>query len=1499
MNHLIEKKERYEQKKSEKIPLQQHLKNLGLNRPADFVSWGFSFGDITKESSLHKVEASTWANENSSNVHITGEDGELASLLKVFTELDISGSYRDEYSAGSIQGCDKIQEQSREEVDAEEAEWGSDDYSEPTKTLLNKTYHGPFGLKEARQLIEEGADLNASMNGTCFGGMLADPGWELYKAIPEFLEKGMEMQTIGYLHPDLARALAKKYVDFELGGLFHLDTNTAKILVEEVSKRQPPKGEVFLLNLSLSEISEELAKVLAQFPGILVLGLQELDLKAAQALVAKANEQSCDGLALNLRSLKEVSLDVAKVLACYPGDLDLGLTDLDASLAAALASHKGLLTFSELGCYRGSGVFELDERTAAELGKHHGPLRIFFLRYLSAKSASGLAKNTHGLYFQDLGTWNRQTDDPNEFHDEGGVSYQCNIDNHVLAELMKCTGEVILGIDHLTPEQAKICASHPGTLWLPYLRRLQPKAASCLAKKAGNLNLSGLEELSDEICKYFSDFPFTLSLENLEKVSPKGLQFLKVIWDAPEPATLDCPLVEEFAKRNAPEKSQEKQEKKPIMSFYYAEGETPLGPFSAAHILSLKSLGRISAQTWVIPAGEMEWKPFAELEPLLRSLLPPMPKPQPPLAQTRSDSFLAPPAEPQKSLETKPADAPQEAKTGLTFTDTFLDLAKSQDNPARRFSRLASLLEDIHDLNESDAKRIVAGAIQEGYQGSLALSSLTEISIEFAEILATHQTREEMGEILYLNGLEELPPALAEVLAKHRGYLSLSGVKTLSQQSAAALKRHQGRIDLEGLAEMTEPVARELADHQYRLTLDGIKSISLEVLAHLGRHAQPIDLHGLKKPAENILEELKTYPQISLGDFENEQEENNFDAEEDEEPISASGADDEEDSDEAEEDDDELLDSDSRSKNNYPNALETKEADSDISENDSQEVKAFKVMDLLWGDDDEGVVQGLNLLSGLDRVTVKRIFRFFPKTLNLGRLRKLPQVTGLELYSGDLLLDGIKSLTAEKASTLAQKPGFLSLNGLAELPVDLARSFAGHRGTLSLKGLNSVSLETANEIAKHTGNVCFGLQNPPEEIQKVLRRMAGYVGPKLRPPFQDFDFLAKLLDVPQSALARLAGVSQWGERTPLYRVFFIPKRNGSSRIIHSPCDSLRWIQGLIKACILDPAPVHSECVSAFRPGKSILHHAMQHAGKAVVIKMDLQDFFPSVTFPKVEQVFRKLGFAGAVARQLTLLTTTNLREGREMPEQIPAETQGLSRPETWRALPQGAPTSPQLANMAGARLDLRLIGLCKSFGFHYSRYADDLTFSSPDSKAKASTLIRAVQQIVETSGFWVNPEKTRIMRATSTQKVTGLIVGSGQPRVPRKVMRRVRAMVHQSKTKNTFQEHSRLRGYLSFIKMINESQFAKFGTQMPTKTIVFNHPPVEGISSVSLAGTFNGWNPEPLSKKQDSSWCISKSLPAGTYAYKFVINGKWCKDPANSKIGQDGHGGENSILEIS
>ena len=572
IEHLLEKKNRYE-KRPKNIPLDEQLRKLGLPSRADFVSWGFDFGPIESGRFLTRrlgfiegygVTATAWANENSSNVHISGEDGELASLLRTFPELDISGSYSDEYSTGSIRGHEKIQEQSREEADAEEAEWGSDDYSEATKTLLNKTYHGPFSLKEARELIARGADLNASMNGTPFGGMLADPGWELYKAIPELLEKGMEMRSISHLHADLARILANKYADLDLAGLYHLDPSVAEILVTEAAKKGMPDGETLYLNLALGEIPDDLARVLVRFPGCLsleienldiglasilgahpeklALGLREMDVKTANILVKKAIEQKRKNLGLILRRLQELPLELAKALASFPGDLVLGINhEITVELASILATHLGRLEFSDFGSNSSQEIVELGEQAAEALGRHKGPLDLPLLRFLSVKEAVGLARNTYGLCLLDLGRWNKEADFYNKLVDAQGNSYCFKLDNQVLAALMQCPGEVMLGIDHLTPEQAEICASHAGVLWLPYLSRMEPEAAKLLAKKSGGLNLSGIKELPDEVCDIISSFKGSLALEGLEKVSLRGQRALKKLIDAPEPTAICAP----------------------------------------------------------------------------------------------------------------------------------------------------------------------------------------------------------------------------------------------------------------------------------------------------------------------------------------------------------------------------------------------------------------------------------------------------------------------------------------------------------------------------------------------------------------------------------------------------------------------------------------------------------------------------------------------------------------------------------------------------------------------------------------------------------------------------------------------------------------------------------------------------------------------------------------------------------------------------------------------
>ena len=114
-----------------------------------------------------------------------------------------------------------------------------------------------------------------------------------------------------------------------------------------------------------------------------------------------------------------------------------------------------------------------------------------------------------------------------------------------------------------------------------------------------------------------------------------------------------------------------------------------------------------------------------------------------------------------------------------------------------------------------------------------------------------------------------------------------------------------------------------------------------------------------------------------------------------------------------------------------------------------------------------------------------------------------------------------------------------------------------------------------------------------------------------------------------------------------------------------------------------------------------------------------------------------------------------------------------------RLLPQGAPTSPAITNLICRRLDRRLMGLSRTLGFVYSRYADDLTFSgSGEAVKKIGTLLKAVHSIVEAEGFKVHPDKTRVMRKSTRQDVTGLTVNEAVA-VPRDLLRRYRAVLQQ------------------------------------------------------------------------------------------------------------------------
>ena len=238
-----------------------------------------------------------------------------------------------------------------------------------------------------------------------------------------------------------------------------------------------------------------------------------------------------------------------------------------------------------------------------------------------------------------------------------------------------------------------------------------------------------------------------------------------------------------------------------------------------------------------------------------------------------------------------------------------------------------------------------------------------------------------------------------------------------------------------------------------------------------------------------------------------------------------------------------------------------------------------------------------------------------------------------------------------------------------------------------------------------------------------------------------------------------------------YVRYTVPKRTGGERVILAPKRELKALQRRVLTGLLASVPV-APSAHGFVPGRSILTNARAHVGRQVVLKLDLKDFFPSVTYPRVRGLFVALGYSFAVSSALALLCTEY--------ERIPTEFNGATRFVSVgpRHLVQGAPTSPRLANLVAWRLDRRLGGLAAKRGYTYTRYADDLVFSS-DAPEAVHALRQVVQRIVAEEQFVVNKAKTRVSRRSARQIVTGLVVNDGVS-TPRQLRRRMRAILHNA-----------------------------------------------------------------------------------------------------------------------
>lgn len=249
-----------------------------------------------------------------------------------------------------------------------------------------------------------------------------------------------------------------------------------------------------------------------------------------------------------------------------------------------------------------------------------------------------------------------------------------------------------------------------------------------------------------------------------------------------------------------------------------------------------------------------------------------------------------------------------------------------------------------------------------------------------------------------------------------------------------------------------------------------------------------------------------------------------------------------------------------------------------------------------------------------------------------------------------------------------------------------------------------------------------------------------------------------------------------------YKVYSLPKKNGGSRIIAQPSRKLKAIQSWILRNILDRLSP-SDNSKGFEKGDSILNNALPHAGASYILSIDLEDFFPSITANKVHSVFRSLGYNSEICK---ILTTFCTYKGR---------------------LPQGAPTSPKLANLVCQQLDARIQGYAGPKGIIYTRYADDLTCSS-NTVRKLDNAHDMIKTIISDEDLNINSQKTKIMGSRSRKIVTGLIITNDGVSIGRNLYREIRVQAHHLFSKNEG-DIDNFIGRLSHIYSVDKKNFRK------------------------------------------------------------------------------------------
>lgn len=266
-----------------------------------------------------------------------------------------------------------------------------------------------------------------------------------------------------------------------------------------------------------------------------------------------------------------------------------------------------------------------------------------------------------------------------------------------------------------------------------------------------------------------------------------------------------------------------------------------------------------------------------------------------------------------------------------------------------------------------------------------------------------------------------------------------------------------------------------------------------------------------------------------------------------------------------------------------------------------------------------------------------------------------------------------------------------------------------------------------------------------EKIDSILRQVETSLSFGV-PVVLDFSHLSKLLGIKAGVLAAMIYRPE-----SFYRTFEIPKRRGGRRTIVSPHRSLLHCQKWIRENILSTLPSHGAAY-AFCKGRNILQNAKNHVGNDYMIKLDLENFFDQITFGKVRELFVRVGYDKSTAFFLTSLCCLNEK------------------------IPQGASTSPMISNIVLNSLDYQLHRLCKENGINYSRYSDDMVFSSEI--PFSDDVVSGIEAIIFNAGYKINMSKSKYYGYEKNKIVTGLHVTKETVRIPRRKRKQIRAEVY-------------------------------------------------------------------------------------------------------------------------